>query len=1015
MRRRHKQGALPTNGMHSMWEFVFVAQFLRVFRGKFGFVSFTTEELENAFLQPESSVLFGIFSKLLRILLPKRDIKATTWQEVLKEELENRSSDWRPFDDGKRYETFRPEERVLLLKCLIDYLADGEDEEIKEFTKDFLNPASSRVKPIGHDASNNIYWYFDDLRLYREVIGKKGRRTGWETVCLNWQDWDKLLSTFQKSTNSNEKKLYKYLKNELYPAVMPSVKENEKEKELVTVMKEKSSKAQQKASPKYKITKNAVVTKEEEKLENTKENKQEEADERSTEEELEEDTAEEDQEDISEADEEFDPEDEDSPPPRKKRKPPSSTPQVGQRKRGRPPGGSRPSAVDQQKVMEKFERRRKRSEQEQEQMEKDMQERKELEQRVEEEIQKQESIMTAAGLESRTKRRCVIMREQMSKKKEWWEEEGLGFDSEEDNEREIDSDGSDGPRRRKKLKVPRPIEMPGPPNRIYVFSTGLANRAAEAMQMGRVESITAFHRAQPSSSPFLKLEQSNSSNIFGKQKSFYPQQYPMRGSVGAMGQMSGSYSGMSGGMQRHDRQSNARPGYGTSQWEQMQAQQSMYKERQRQTPQSQAMDDIHQLLFGSSQGGGNSQGGAGINGMYSRSGYSQQGVGTGEQSASYAGYPRTGASQHQAAYMERRTQDMRGQAPQQSHFPAFSQQPNQQQHQQKQQQQQQQGFFQRPRHLGGHPSQGNSNSPSSDALGVGVRSPPPPYPGGRPPDSRHTKNSPVPSPTSTGSPHTPQTPLTPQTPRFPGPSPNEPSKPPFSPSHPKGNMSGPSMANYPVQTGPPGKPVVQGDERPMNSQPRPGFIELSSNTLSHGMQQNPYSSVMGNYNQAQSPLDGRRPEESKSPAFGAHSNQESPLHSPVDHAPPTHYGGAPPNKSPFMRPVGQPSHNHSPFATSGSAVQGSKSFSVESLTAPSQPPLDKSSIPPTQLSEQPMPQYSGLYFPSNKYPPMFGQPQYQYPGHMQHPGAFYNSQLTPNMYLGRASLPVYPPNRDSGL
>ena len=30
--------------------------------------------------------------------------------------------------------------------------------------------------------------------------------------------------TFQKSSNSNEKKLYKYLKDELYPAVMPIVK-----------------------------------------------------------------------------------------------------------------------------------------------------------------------------------------------------------------------------------------------------------------------------------------------------------------------------------------------------------------------------------------------------------------------------------------------------------------------------------------------------------------------------------------------------------------------------------------------------------------------------------------------------------------------------------------------------------------------------------------------------------------------------------------------------------------------
>lgn len=1011
MRGRHKQGALPTNGMRSMWEFVFVAQFLRVFQGKFGFVNFTAEELENAFLESKSSVLLAIFCDLLRILLPKRDIKISTWQEVLKEEFENRSSNWRPFEEGKRYETFSAEERVLLLKHLIDYLTDGEDKELKEFATDFLNPNSTKVKPVGHDANNNIYWYFDDRRLYREIIGKKGHRTGWETVCLNYQDWNKLLSTFQKSTNSNEKRLYKYLKNELFPAVMPSAKEDEKEKELVTLNKDRLPKVQDQTTSKHKTEKYAVVTQVDDKV-GKKRSKQSEAspngsteeeelEEEDLEEEDEEDTAEEEEEDHdlddnSEADEEFDPEDEeDSPPPKKKRKPPPALPQVGQRKRGRPAGSSRTGALDQQKAGEK---KRKRSTQNQEQIEKDMQERKELELRVEEEIQKQESIMHAAGVESRTKRRCVIMREKMNKKKEWWEEEGLGSESEEDNERDIDSDGSDGPRRRRKVKVAKPVEMPEPPNRIYVFSTILANRAAEAMQMGRVESITAFHRAQPSSSsPFLKLEQSNSVNFFGKQKPYYPQQYPMRGSVGAMGQMS-SFSGMSGGMHMSDRAPNARSEYGTSHWEQMPAQQPMYKERQRQA-QSQAMDDIHQLLFGGSQSGSN-QAGAGMNGIYSRGGYNQQGGVAGEQSSSpYPGYPGGGASQHQASYVDRRTN-----ATQQAPFPSFSQ-----------QQHQQQGYFQRPRHLGTHPPQGNCNSPSADPVGAGVRSPPPPYPGNRPSDSRHTKNSPVPSPTSTGSPHTPQTPLTPQTPRFPGPSPSEPSKPPFSPSHPQGSMSGPTMASYNVQTAQTGQPMVQGDERNLSSQARPGFIELSSKTLSHGMQ-NPYSSVMGSYNQAQSPLDGRRPEDNKSPAFGTQSNQESPLQSPADHTPPSHYGSsAPPNKSPFVRPVGQASHNHSPFATSGSAVQASKSFSVESLTAPSQPPLDKSSIPPTQLSEQPMPQYSGLYFPSNKYPPMFGQPQYQYPSHMQHPGAFYNSQLTPNMYLGRASLPVYPPNRDPGL
>lgn len=988
-----------------MWEFVFVSQFLRVFQGKFGFVCFTAEELENAFLESENSTLFGIFIQLLRTLLPKRDVKQNTWQEVLEVELERRSSDRSLFDEGKRYVDLKPEDRVLLLKQLIYYLADhlaaSKDEQLKEFTKNFLNPDSSGVKPIGRDASNNIYWYFDDLRLYRELIGKKGRRTGWETVCLNCQDWEKLLSSFQKSSNSNEKKLYKYLKNELYPAVMPSVKEDEKEKELETLKKDRSSKANQKAAAKQKADNDAVVGKEG-KVERIKGNKPEEDDDlgaQEDQEEQEDDTAEEyqDEDDVSDAERELELDEEDSPRPRKKRKRPA--PEQGtQRRRGRPPATKRDLGImDENKPTERAERRRKKSELE-EKVEKDMEERKELERRVEEEIQKQESFISAAGVDSRTKRRCVIMREQMNKKKEWWEEEGLGSESEEDNEKDIDSDGSEGPRRRRKQKVLRPVEIPEPPNRIYVFSTSLANRAAEAVQMGRVENITAYHRAQPSSSPFLKLEQTNSMNMFGKQKSFYPQQFPVRGSGGPV--MSG-YSGIPGS------QVNARPGYGASQWEHMQqqSQQPLYKDRQRLQTQTQAMEDIHQLLFGNSQSSSNQSTVTGMNGMYSRSGFNQQGALGGEQSP-YSGYPRSGAPQHQGSFMERRPQEMRGQV-QQSHFPAFSQ----------QQSSQQQGYFQRPRHLGGIQTQGNSNSPSSDPLGAGVRSPPPPYPGGRVPDSRHPKNSPVPSPTSTGSPHTPQTPLTPQTPRFPGPSPNEPSKPPFSPSHPQSSMSGPGMASYPVQPQQHQK-VVQGDDRPINSQTRPGFIELSPKTLPHGMQ-NPYTSVMGNYNQSHSPLDGRRLEENKSPAFGAPGNHHSPLHSPTEHAPTagSHYSSAPPNKSPFLRPVGQTSHNpHIPYATSSSvSIPGSKSFSVESLTAPSQPPLDKSTIPPSQLSEQPMPQYSGLYFPSNKYPPMFGQPQYQYPSHIQHPGAFYNSQLTPNMYLGRASLPVYPPNRDSGL
>ena len=66
------------------------------------------------------------------------------------------------------------------------------------------------------------------------------------------------------------------------------------------------------------------------------------------------------------------------------------------------------------------------------------QEKEELNRKVEEELKKQESLISHADIQSglvpRTKRRCVIVREQMSKKKEWWEEEGLVSDDEDDED-----------------------------------------------------------------------------------------------------------------------------------------------------------------------------------------------------------------------------------------------------------------------------------------------------------------------------------------------------------------------------------------------------------------------------------------------------------------------------------------------------------------------------------------------------------------------------------------------------
>ena len=57
---------------------------------------------------------------------------------------------------------------------------------------------------------------------------------------------------------------------------------------------------------------------------------------------------------------------------------------------------------------------------------------------MDEEIRKQESIYKEADLDTslvpRSKRRCVIIREQMNKKKEWWEEENIGSDDEDEED-----------------------------------------------------------------------------------------------------------------------------------------------------------------------------------------------------------------------------------------------------------------------------------------------------------------------------------------------------------------------------------------------------------------------------------------------------------------------------------------------------------------------------------------------------------------------------------------------------
>lgn len=532
----------------------------------------------------------------------------------------------------------------------------------------------------------------------------------------------------------------------------------------------------------------------------------------------------------------------------------------------------------------------------------------------------------------------------------------------------------------------KPVELPGPTNRTFVFSTELANRAAEAVQQGRVDTIIAFHRAQRTTSPYVKREKDrtfdSSNKSYEQQKAYYSQQYRQQSSIGSM--VPRGYGGMPGSMLPDGSAGNAgRPGYSPAQWQQLQLQQQYFKDRQTHQSSNQVVDDLSQIIFGGPTNG-NAQPSVG-DPAYSRGTYPQRMGMPGQPGVQY-GYPQRMPTQQQpSSFQDSRMHEQYRPQFQQNQFSGYTQ-----------QQQQQAQFFQRPRQLP-HLHSPGAQSPSSDPLGANVRSPPPPYPGNRTGDSRpqqqhHVVNSPapVPSPTSTGSPQTPLTPHTPHTPRFSGavPSPGEPTKPPFSPSSQQAPYTGAGI--FPGTKRPSSE--SSGSETANEGQNRPGYIDLGNKT---------YQTAPPNSHRSQNPY----------PSFSHSSpmenNQENTLRSPTDIQAQRSMASFenPSNESPFLTSAGQ-NMNRSPFSTSTASV--SKSFSVESLTAPSQP-AGRTGHP--LGAEQQMAPYGGIYYQS-KYqaPGMFGGQRYPYPS-----DALYNSPIQSNMYIERGSMPVYPPARDSHL
>jgi hypothetical protein len=558
-----------------------------------------------------------------------------------------------------------------------------------------------------------------------------------------------------------------------------------------------------------------------------------------------------------------------------------------------------------------------------------------------------------------------------------------------------------------------------------MFSTELANRAAEAVIQGRVPSIVAYHMAQPQNQHYLRLQR-NTPEFMMNRSGGNPYRYG--NFPGHMQNVEATFPGGRPGMQPM----GMGPRFNTMQ---QQYQQYLKQHQQQIEPRNtMGVDELQQMLFGPANG---------TKGMFPPVGMPRGMDDQGGVRPSFGGYPGhipPGFGQQQMMNIHQE----RFRFPQQQNFPPqqqLQQQANvqgqlqadqmaQQMAQQDEQKAQQQPEEQQvttpdqqsevqqdqettlPPSSEPPPSQAPSTqqalapqqaapqlpvlSPgsslsSSSPLGSSIRSPPP-YPATRPSELNTLPGASsvgAPSPTNTNSPQTPHAPLTPRLPTSLA-SPKDGQRSPFSPGVPTGY-------------------VVQQNIR----DPGVKLARQSPNPDKHDLQVD--KGIPPGYSM---------PGDSRIPSYAGHTAQDllpqrpNSLNLARNVAPP----GPPPNKSPFLGAVSSPMRMQgNPSSMGDTSSSHPSKFSVESLTASNSkgerfyhPRLSMQAANPyAAYTQQP-----GLYYAGNKFlPGMLGQGQYQFPHHVQTaPQQFFPSNMPPQMYPPHGSFPIHHAgNREGGM
>lgn len=112
-----------------------MSQFVRLFHRKFGFQSLTTQELEDALLEPESLVVPDICARLLRFITQQPTVVISNFGSTLSELLQEKEVS---FSKGP-WKELSPGDKLLTVKWLLDYAYETQQEELSEFLDDYYD------------------------------------------------------------------------------------------------------------------------------------------------------------------------------------------------------------------------------------------------------------------------------------------------------------------------------------------------------------------------------------------------------------------------------------------------------------------------------------------------------------------------------------------------------------------------------------------------------------------------------------------------------------------------------------------------------------------------------------------------------------------------------------------------------------------------------------------------------------------------------------------------------------